>query len=162
MIFFPFCTFEEVHLPAFSWSNWFRLKCLVVVEWPPQVPVYQREHKGSCQTSHIVPFYLPMPHADPRTTAGQTLSGKSPTAQEPAPSLLVKRCNRHGLRTDFTKYTNWFEVCNTFLPTAIINSTLHGPDSTVKCIKRLICIWEKTVGMNNFLTTQKNSCYSKD
>lgn len=75
-------------------------KAQVVVEWSPRVPVYLREHRESCQTSRSAPLCLLLPPTDPRTAAGQTLSGKPPAAQESAPSLLRKQCHRHLIRSD--------------------------------------------------------------
>lgn len=74
------------------------LGVMTVLERPPQVPVYPREHKGSCRISHIAPFCPPPPRVDPRTTARRTLYGKPPAAQGPAASLLVERGKRHWIR----------------------------------------------------------------
>ena len=60
--------------------------------WSPQVPVYLRGHRESCQTSRSAPLCRPLPPTDPRTAAGQTLSGKPPAAPGLAPTLLCEQC----------------------------------------------------------------------
>lgn len=85
----PALFISSCRLWSVTWAPGLRSKGQAVEGSTPQVPVYRKGQKESCQTFRNAPFCWPLPPPDPRAAAGRTPCGRPPAARGSAPSLLV-------------------------------------------------------------------------